>query len=56
MDKLAEDFVQGWKDSEGHRKNMADENMMHVGVAVARSPATGGYYAVQLFGRPSRAC
>jgi uncharacterized protein YkwD len=54
--ELAEDFVRGWKDSDGHRKNMADANMVHVGVAVARSAATGGYYAVQLFGRPSRAC
>jgi uncharacterized protein YkwD len=51
--ELAEDFVKGWKDSAGHRKNMVDDSMVHIGVAVARSPATGGYYAVQVFGRPS---
>ena len=51
--ELAEDFVRDWKDSPGHRKNMVDANMVHIGVAVARSPATGGYYAVQLFARPS---
>lgn len=49
---LAEGFVQGWKDSPGHRRNMLDPDVTETAVAVARSEKTGYYYAVQLFGRP----
>jgi uncharacterized protein YkwD len=49
---LAGRFVQGWKDSPGHRRNMLDPDVTETGVAVARSPDTGYYYAVQMFGRP----
>lgn len=54
--ELAEDFVRGWIDSPGHRRNMAQPGMTDIGVAVARSPKTGAYYAVQVFGRPAADC
>ncbi|MBI5441189.1 MAG: CAP domain-containing protein [Deltaproteobacteria bacterium] len=50
---LAEDFVVGWKNSPGHRANMLDPEVTQTGVAVAQSPRTGYYYAVQMFGRPA---
>ncbi|MBX9624697.1 MAG: CAP domain-containing protein [Gemmataceae bacterium] len=53
--KLADQFVTGWKESPGHRKNMLDPDATETGVAVARSEATGHYYAVQMFGRPKSA-
>jgi uncharacterized protein YkwD len=53
--ELAGGFVQGWKDSPGHRRNMLDPDVTETGVAVARSPETGYYYAVQMFGRPKSA-
>ena len=49
---LAEGFFGGWKESPGHRRNMLDPDVTQTGVAVARSEATGYYYAVQMFGRP----
>ena len=49
---LAEGFFQGWKKSPPHRRNMLDADVTETGVAVARSEATGYYYAVQVFGRP----
>jgi uncharacterized protein YkwD len=48
---LASKFVQGWKHSPGHRKNMLDPDVLETGVGVAESE-TGFYYAVQMFGRP----
>ena len=54
-DELAQRFVQGWENSPGHRKNMLDTDAMDTGVAIARSPRTGRYYAVQMFGRPRSA-
>ena len=48
---LASKFVQGWKHSPGHRKNMLDPDVIETGVGVAQSE-TGYYYAVQMFGRP----
>ena len=50
--QLADDFVNGWKKSPGHRKNMLDPDVTEIGVAVAPSATAGKYYAVQLFGRP----
>jgi uncharacterized protein YkwD len=47
---LANKFVEGWKDSPGHRKNMLDGDVADTAVAVARSD-NGYYYAVQMFGR-----
>jgi len=49
---LVETFVEGWKHSPGHRRNMLDPDVTETGVAVARSEKTGYYYAVQMFGRP----
>ena len=49
---LARIYVQGWKDSPGHRRNMLDPGATDLGVAVARSPTSGRYYAVQVFARP----
>lgn len=49
--ELARAFTQGWINSPGHRKNMMDPDVVHTGVAIARSD-NGTYYAVQLFGRP----
>lgn len=50
--ELAGRFVQGWKDSPGHRENMLDPDVTETGVAVAQSKESGYYYAVQMFGRP----
>lgn len=50
--ELAQRFVDGWIDSPGHRENMLDPQATDTGVAVARSPRSGRYYAVQMFGRP----
>ena len=51
---LARKFVEGWKHSPGHRKNMLQGDAIDTAVAVARSTAKGAprYYAVQMFGRP----
>jgi uncharacterized protein YkwD len=49
---LAEGFFNGWKHSPPHRRNMLDADLYDVGVAVAYSPHSGRYYAVQDFGRP----
>jgi uncharacterized protein YkwD len=51
-EELAKAFVTGWEHSPGHRKNMLNRDVVETGVAVARSEATGKYYAVQMFGRP----
>jgi uncharacterized protein YkwD len=50
--RLAEKFIDGWKKSPHHRKNMLDPDVDEIGVGVARSKKTGRYYAVQDFGRP----
>lgn len=50
--KLARKFVEGWKNSPGHRKNMLEPDVTETGVAVAQSESTGVFYAVQMFGRP----
>lgn len=49
---LTKAFVQGWKNSPGHRANMLRPEVTQTGVAVAQSAETGAYFAVQLFGRP----
>ena len=51
-EELGATFVEGWKHSPGHRRNMLDPDVSQTGVAVARSEKTGYYYAVQMFGRP----
>jgi uncharacterized protein YkwD len=49
---LADAFVEAWKNSPPHRKNMLDADLSEIGVGVAYSPSSGKYYAVQDFGRP----
>jgi uncharacterized protein YkwD len=53
--ELARALVDGWRNSPPHRKNMLDGNATEIGVAIARSPRTGRYYGVQMFGRPRSA-
>ena len=48
-------FVEGWKKSPGHRKNMLDPDLLELGMAVAHSEKSDKYYAVQVFGRPKSA-
>ncbi|HEX8342543.1 MAG TPA: CAP domain-containing protein [Tepidisphaeraceae bacterium] len=48
---LGRSFVEAWKNSPGHRKNMLDPNAVEAGMATAVS-SNGVYYSVQLFGRP----
>jgi uncharacterized protein YkwD len=50
--ELTTRFTTGWKESPGHRKNMLEPAVTETGVAVAQSPNTGYWYAVQMFGRP----
>jgi uncharacterized protein YkwD len=50
---LARLFVDGWQQSPSHRHNLLDGDVTDIGVAVARSAATGRYYAVQVFARPA---
>jgi len=50
--ELAQGFVEGWKNSPGHRKNMLEPDVTETAVAVARGKP-GHYYAVQMFGRPA---
>jgi len=54
-DVLARRFLDGWKKSPGHRKNMLDPYLLEVGMAVAQSRESARYYAVQVFGRPRSA-
>ena len=49
---LVDGFVEGWKHSPAHRKNMLEPAATDMAVAVARSDRSGRYYAVQMFGRP----
>lgn len=50
--ELAGRYVEGWKRSPGHRRNMLDRDDVHIAIAVSRSEGTSRYYAVQMFGRP----
>jgi uncharacterized protein YkwD len=51
-DELGKQFYEGWRDSPEHRKNMLNEYVTEIGVAVAYNPEGGRYYGVQMFGRP----
>ena len=53
--ELAERFVEGWKKSPGHRKNMLEPAVQETGIGIAQSDKTGYWYAVQMFGRPESA-
>jgi uncharacterized protein YkwD len=43
--------IDGWKKSEGHRKNMLNDTFTEMGAGVARGES-GRWYFVQLFGTP----
>lgn len=49
---LARRYVEGWKDSPGHRRNLLEPDATDLAVAVSQSSKSRRYYAVQLFGRP----
>jgi uncharacterized protein YkwD len=44
-----EAVVKGWMNSPGHRANVLDARLTHIGVDVARSDSTGLFYWVQNF-------
>ncbi len=50
--QLAREAVQGWLNSPSHRKNLLDEHVVDIGVAVAKTPGKERYVSVQMFGRP----
>lgn len=50
---LAAAFVDGWKDSPGHRANMLIGAAREIGAALSESQRSGRFYAVQLLGRPA---
>src|SRR5262249_9652313 len=50
--ELARVFIDSWENSPPHRENMLDPDVTEIGVAIAYSPRTHRYYAVQEFGRP----
>ena len=52
---LARHVVDGWKHSEGHRRNMLDARVTDAAVAIAQGERNGYYYAVQMFGLPRSA-
>ena len=54
-DALAEACVTGWIDSPGHRANLLAADVTETGVGVVRDPASGRYFAVQLFALPASA-
>jgi uncharacterized protein YkwD len=49
---LPSDFVSGWIDSAGHRKNMLSDEVIETGVGVAVSRDPRHQYSVQVFGKP----
>ncbi len=54
-DELTEQFVTGWEQSPGHRRNMLAQWITGTGVGVAKSEETDAYFAVQVFARPESA-
>lgn len=50
--QLAREAVQGWLNSPGHRRNLLAEDVINIGVAVAKAPGEERYVSVQMFGRP----
>jgi uncharacterized protein YkwD len=54
QEELLTFFVESWKESPSHRKNMLDRDLTQTGVAV-RLRGKKYYYAVQVFGRPKAA-
>ncbi len=55
-EQLAKAFMQGWVESPPHRRNLLDAEATDMAVAVAHSPTSGRFYAVQMLGRPATRC
>jgi uncharacterized protein YkwD len=53
-EELISFFVESWKDSPNHRKNMLDPDVTQTGVGIMNR-GKGYYCAVQMFGRPKSA-
>jgi len=52
---LADEAMDGWKKSPGHRKNMLLAHVTEIGVGIAQAPGRDPkFLSVQLFGRPQR--
>jgi uncharacterized protein YkwD len=51
--ELAQDLVEGWIQSPGHRRNLLAADATQTGVALAHSARSDRWYAVQMFGRPA---
>jgi uncharacterized protein YkwD len=50
---LAGTVITGWKNSPGHRANMASPKVTQIGVGIARTAGpTPEFYSVQIMGRP----
>lgn len=54
-DTLAARFLDGWKASSGHRRNLLAPDATETGIAVAPGQEAGRWYAVHMFGRPKSA-
>jgi uncharacterized protein YkwD len=52
MDEVTIKMVEGWMLSPEHRANMLDPAVTEMGTTIARSPKSGTYFGVQMFGRP----
>jgi len=53
VDKLADETIDGWKKSPGHRRNMVLPHVTEIGVGIAQAMGPDPkYLTVQLFGRP----
>jgi hypothetical protein len=51
--QLAQQVVEGWKNSPGHRANLVKPDVTEIGVGVVRAPDRDPkFISVQLFGRP----
>ncbi|NUZ06543.1 CAP domain-containing protein [Piscinibacter koreensis] len=50
--ELATTFVEGWKNSPPHRRNLLSTDVAEIGVGVAQSARSKRFYGVQVFARP----
>jgi uncharacterized protein (TIGR03000 family) len=49
----AEEVVNGWMNSEGHRRNILDGKYTEIGIGIAKA-SNGTLYFTQVFGKPGR--
>jgi uncharacterized protein YkwD len=55
VERLAQNLVEGWKNSPSHRANMLERDVTQTGLNIVRTRKNGEFYAVQMFGRPASA-